>query len=245
MMGKILRFLFSRVVIMVVLIIVQAGVLFLTIWQLSNDYVYVYACFTLLSLLVTMWVINNAYDSPEFKLAWIVPILLFPVFGGLFYLLFRGGRMSRRELVEMERIQAEGKKQLIQSPQVLAALKKASPEAARQSVYLQRFGGFPLYQQTEVRYLSLGEEKWEAMKQELRKAQHYIFLEYFIIEEGIMWQEILDILVQKAQAGVEVRVMYDDFGTIMLLPVTYPKKLEAWGLNVPASIHSALGWICA
>ncbi len=230
-MGKFLRFLFSRVVIVVLLIAVQAAVLFLTIWQLSNDYVYVYACFSLLSLLVALWVINDASDSPEFKLAWVVPILIFPVFGGLFYLLFRGGRMSRREQEAMEQLMAESRSLLTQQEDVLKQLASASPAAARQSVYLERAANYPVYQNTETTYFSPGEDYFAALKQELQKAERYIFLEFFIIDEGVMWQEILDILQAKVQQGVEVRVMYDDFGSIMLLPATYPRKLEAMGIQ--------------
>lgn len=230
-MGKFLRFLFSRVVVIVLLIAVQAAVLFLTIWQLSNDYVYVYACFSLLSLLVTLGVINNTEDSPEFKLAWVVPILLFPVFGGLFYLLFRGGRMSRREKEAMEKWIAECRALLTQSESTMARLQSASPAAARQSAYLEQAANFPVYERTETTYLSPGEDFFAALKAELLKAERYIFLEYFIIDEGVMWQEILDILQAKVQMGVEVRVMYDDFGSIMLLPASYPRKLEAMGMK--------------
>ena len=230
-MGKFLRFLFSRVVIVVLLIAVQAVVLFLTIWQLSNDYVYVYACFSLLSLLVTLWVINDAHDSPEFKLAWVVPILLFPVFGGLFYLLFRGGRMSRKEQEAMEKLMTESRALLIQQEDVLEHLAKSSPAAARQSVYLERAANYPVCEGTETTYLSPGEEYFAALKQELQKAKRYILMEFFIIDEGVMWQEILAILQAKVQQGVEVRVMYDDFGSIMLLPASYPRKLEAMGIK--------------
>ena len=80
-------------------------------------------------------------------------------------------------------------------------------------------------------YLNLGERKFERLIEELKKAEHYIFLEYFIIEEGMMWNTILDILKEKASKGVDVRVIYDDFGCLFLLPSGYDKKLEAMGIK--------------
>lgn len=94
----------------------------------------------------------------------------------------------------------------------------------------------PLCRNTSTEYLPLGEIKFQRMKEELQKAQHYIFLEYFIIEEGKMWNEILEILREKAAAGVDVRVIYDDIGSMMTLPYGYDRKLEPWESNAVYSI---------
>ena len=114
---------------------------------------------------------------------------------------------------------------------ILEELEKENPDAARQVHYLMHHAHCPPYKDTYTRYLPLGEVKFEALVEELKKAERYIFLEYFIVEEGIMWNSILDILKEKAAAGVDVRMIYDDFGCIMKLPYRYDRKLEKMGIK--------------
>lgn len=113
----------------------------------------------------------------------------------------------------------------------MAYLKETDAEGYKQARYLVDYSGYPMYKHTATTYLTPGEMKFEVMKAELKKAKSYIFLEYFIIEEGKMWQGILDILLEKVEEGVDVRVMYDDFGTVMLLPRNYHKRLERMGIK--------------
>ena len=90
---------------------------------------------------------------------------------------------------------------------------------------------FPIYENTETTFFPIGEQKFQAMLEELEKAEKFIFMEYFIIEEGYMWGRILDILARKVKQGVDVRVMYDGLCEISTLPVNYPKLLENLGIK--------------
>ena len=226
-MKKILRFITQRVVITALLIVLQALLLFGFIWKLDNYFVYFYAGSVLLSLLITLGIINSK-SNPAYKIAWLIPILLFPVFGGLVYLLFgsdRTGRYLRKKLqgigTEMDNVIGEAYRRSGAEP----------PDAANQSRYISHCAYCPPYQNTTTEYLPLGEVKFERMVEELKKAKHYIFLEYFIIQEGKMWNTILDILRQKAAEGVDVRVIYDDMGCIMILPTGYDRTLEQMGIK--------------
>ncbi len=105
------------------------------------------------------------------------------------------------------------------------------PEHIQQVKYLQNFAGFPIYTDNKTKYLSPGEKKFERLLEELRKAEKYIFLEYFIVQEGIMWNAILDVLKEKVKQGVCVRIMYDDIGSFLLLPKDYPKKMKKLGID--------------
>ena len=212
-MKKILRFITQRVVITALLIVLQA----------------LYAGSVLLSLLITLGIINSK-SNPAYKIAWLIPILLFPVFGGLVYLLFgsdRTGRYLRKKLqgigTEMDNVIGEAHRR--------SGAEQLPPDAANQSRYISHCAYCPPYQNTTTEYLPLGEVKFERMVEELKKAKHYIFLEYFIIQEGKMWNTILDILRQKAAEGVDVRVIYDDMGCIMILPTGYDKTLEQMGIK--------------
>ena len=228
-MKKILRFITQRVVITALLIVLQVLLLFGFIWKLDNYFVYFYAGSVLLSLLITLGIINSK-SNPAYKIAWLIPILLFPVFGGLVYLLFgsdRTGRYLRKKLqgigAEMDNVIGEAHRR--------SGAEQLPPDAANQSRYISHCAYCPPYQNTTTEYLPLGEVKFERMVEELKKAKHYIFLEYFIIQEGKMWNTILDILRQKAAEGVDVRVIYDDMGCIMILPTGYDKTLEQMGIK--------------
>ena len=228
-MKKILRFITQRVVITALLIVLQALLLFGFIWKLDNYFVYFYAGSVLLSLLITLGIINSK-SNPAYKIAWLIPILLFPVFGGLVYLLFgsdRTGRYLRKKLrgigTEMDNVIGEAHRR--------SGAEELPPDAANQSRYISHCAYCPPYQNTTTEYLPLGEVKFERMVEELKKAKHYIFLEYFIIQEGKMWNTILDILRQKAAEGVDVRVIYDDMGCIMILPTGYDRTLEQMGIK--------------
>ena len=228
-MKKILRFITQRVVITALLIVLQALLLFGFIWKLDNYFVYFYAGSVLLSLLITLGIINSK-SNPAYKIAWLIPILLFPAFWGLVYLLFgsdRTGRYLRKKLqgigTEMDNVIGEAYRR--------SGAEQLPPDAANQSRYISHCAYCPPYQNTTTEYLPLGEVKFERMVEELKKAKHYIFLEYFIIQEGKMWNTILDILRQKAAEGVDVRVIYDDMGCIMILPTGYDKTLEQMGIK--------------
>lgn len=229
-MPNLIKKLFQRVVIVCLCILAQLGFFVLTIWKYQDQYEWVYLLLMLLSILVALAVIAKN-TNPAYKIAWLVPILSFPVFGGLFYLILGGNRVSRRQRKKMRSIEQSLRRHLPQNPEITGELKGKDPGAALQSSYIHNTAGCPIYKNTETVYFPLGDEAFPAMLEELKKAEKYIFLEYFIIGEGHMWSSILEILKEKAAAGLDVRVMYDDFGCITLLPTGYKQKLEKMGIK--------------
>lgn len=228
-MRKILRFLTQRVVLTALLILIQALLLFGIIWKLNNYFIYFYAFSVLLSLLLTLRIINNK-SNPAFKIAWLIPILLFPVLGGLVYLVFgsdRTGKYIRNKMGRIEKEMQDG----ISKANERSGIEKMPPDVVNQSHYISNSAHCPPYKNTTVEYLPMGEVKFERMVQELKKAKRYIFMEYFIIQEGTMWNTILDVLEEKAKEGVDVRVIYDDMGCILTLPTGYEKTLREKGIQ--------------
>ena len=229
-MKKILRFLTQRVVLTALLILIQALLLFGIIWKLNNYFIYFYAFSVLLSLLLTLRIINNK-SNPAFKIAWLIPILLFPVLGGLVYLVFgsdRTGKYIRNKMGRIEKEMQDG----ISKANERSGIEKMPPDVVNQSHYISNSAHCPPYKNTTVEYLPMGEVKFERMVQELKKAKRYIFMEYFIIQEGTMWNTILEILERKIKQGVEVRLMYDDLGCLLTLPRHYDRQLREKGLQV-------------
>ena len=227
---KLFQLLFHRVVLVGLAILAQLAILLVMLLRFQEYFVYFYAISITVSVAAVLYIINNR-SNPAYKIAWIIPILLVPVFGGIFYLMLGGNQVSRKEqrrLMEMGK-NFEGIHQISLSRDV--DLKKESADAYNQSEYIRRITGAPPYQNTSVEYLPLGEIKFARMLEELEKAEHYIFLEYFIIQEGRMWDPILEVLERKAKAGLDVRVMYDDLGCMMTLPPHYKRVLEEKGIR--------------
>ena len=227
---KLFQLLFHRVVLVGLAILAQLAILLVMLLRFQEYFVYFYAISITVSVAAVLYIINNR-SNPAYKIAWIIPILLVPVFGGIFYLMLGGNQVSRKEqrrLMEMGK-NFEGIHQISLSRDV--DLKKESADAYNQSEYIRRITGAPPYQNTSVEYLPLGAIKFARMLEELEKAEHYIFLEYFIIQEGRMWDPILEVLERKAKAGLDVRVMYDDLGCMMTLPPHYKRVLEEKGIR--------------
>ncbi len=228
MTKRLLKALLGRGSIVIILIALQVAYFAFAVWKLSVYFQYISWALTVFSLLLVLRVISYD-DNPAFKLAWSIVILAFPLFGGLLYILLRTQIMSR---VFKERLRSGAKltPSLCQSADVLSSLAECDDDARLQANYL--IGqGFPVYNNSGVRYFPVGEAFFEELKERLNSATKYIFMEYFIIADGKMWDEILSVLETKAKEGVDVRVMYDSMGSLFLLPDKYRKILEAKGIK--------------
>lgn len=224
------RKLFHRRVIVIAMLLVQ--VMFIAYFIISGSIVSktISRILTFISLIVVLYIVSKK-DKGAYKLTWVIQILLFPLFGGLMYLMFNFQTSTRRFSQKLFEIEKKAQPLFYEPKDGYNEAKEEIYDSISQIRYMQKFAGFPIYTNTSTSYLSSGERKLEVLKEELRKAKKYIFLEYFIIEEGVMWNEILQILKQKAQEGVKVRVIYDDMGCFLLLPNDYPKKLQSYGIE--------------
>lgn len=228
--GGFLRIIFGRTTFVVLFLLVQLAVLLGAFQWLSDHVFYIYGGFTLLSAAVVLYIINKR-QNPCYQLAWVIPVLVIPVFGAMFYLFVEfqtGTRMIARRLSDLGR---ETAPYLEQDKETIEKLSKENRRAALLAGYMKNYGGYPIYDKTYAEYFPLGDDMFPKLLEELRRAEHYIFMEYFILEKGEMWDAILKILKEKAAAGVEVRVMYDGMCSLALLPYHYPRELEKLGIR--------------
>ncbi len=184
----------------------------------------------LISLGVCIGIIASERKQ-AYKTVWIFLILLLPLFGGLFYLLFKWDTSKKITSKYFKKYQDPASECFGMTEDKLPVLEEYLPEQAPAAKYLQNTENFPLYTNTKTKFFPLGEYWYEDMIPELRRAEKYIFLEYFIIEEGDFWDSVLEILVEKARAGVDVRIIYDDIGCFLTLPKKYNKYLEKNGIK--------------
>ena len=222
---KLASLLFQRSVIVAALILVQAALIIGMLALSSAGYSYVRWGSLVLSVLAVLIIVSRQTD-PGYKIAWIVPILLFPAFGWLLYLLCGGNKLSarqRRKMQGMDRTMLEQLERDYKAEQ----LERLGADAANQARYLERYARCPVYTITWTRYFPLWDDAFPVMLEELKKAEKYIFLEYFIIAPGVFWDSIVEILREKHAAGVDVRVIYDDVGSLNTLPMNYAHKFEA------------------
>ena len=227
---KIAKIIFSQKTTIILLLIAQVAFIVYTFFQLSEQYTYLNMVFTVIALALTIYILNKS-DNPAYKLAWIIPLLAMPLFATVAYFMLvnQYGTKKVREAHYKKCINT--KPLLKQNETVLNNLNIENKNVYHLSRYVDQFGGYPTYQNSSVEYFKIGEEKFEAMKRELKKAKHFIFMEYFIIDQGEMWSEIEAILLRKADEGVDVRLMYDGMGSQSLLPYRYDKKLRKKGIK--------------
>lgn len=230
-MKKLGSILFHRVALTGIAILLQLGVLAVAMTAFSQYFIPIYWCAMLLSLAAVLWIVSSSTTNSGYKIAWIILILSLPVLGGMLYLLSRGNRFTpamRRKLQRMERSMEETLRRDYCCEEVAA---KAGTSAGAQAHYLERYAHCPVYSDSRVTYYPLGDDCLEPMLETLRGAEKYIFLEYFIIQPGEFWGAVLDILIEKAAAGVDVRVIYDDIGCVFTLPNHYDRELAKFGIK--------------
>lgn len=232
-MRKFLQRALNRVVITALLVLLQVGFFLVTILQWGNDYLW----FSMVLRFITFWAIIYIIwrpSNPAVKLAWVVPILLFPLFGGVLYLFFGHVIVPRKLRDSMERTDLLVRESLVQDDGILLKLERQDQAVANLSRYIYSYAATPVWDQTESVYFSDGHPWWESLLADLEKAERFIFLEFFIIKEGKMWNAILDILERKVKDGVEVRLIYDDVGSVFLLPKKYDRIIEKKGIKCVA-----------
>lgn len=184
----------------------------------------------LLTFVMVVYLLNSTMD-PTAKITWLIAIMPLPVFGVLLYIYTQSDIGHRALKKRVSEIIINTKDRIHQEEEVMKRLSEENKGAATLAHYMQRSGAHTVYDKTSVTFFPLGENKFEEMLIQLEAAEHFIFMEYFIVDEGLMWGRILEILARKAAQGVEVRFMYDGACEFALLPHDYPKRLEALGIK--------------
>lgn len=220
----------DKLIWVILLVLLQLGFILYAYLQLREKYIGFQAVLTLISLLVVIYVINRPIN-PAYKLAWSITILLFPIFGGFFYLLLSVNGTRRKFRISVRTAVEESKTHFVQDPTVLEEIEEISKHAVPQASYIYNLAKYPVHKNTSVTYLGSGEEFYATLLEELEKAEHFIFMEYFIIHNGIFWNSILEVLKKKAKKGVEIKVLFDDMGSIRTLPANYANTLRSYGIE--------------
>ena len=224
------QILFGRTAVIMILLAVHFFLLFGLLMKLTSTMPYYIGGMTALAMVMLVYILNTRSDA-SVKLSWSVLIAVAPLFGTLLYWFVRidpGRRVSSK--IDKRTVQ-ESKKYTPDHQALLQDIQKKEPSFYGTAYYLQNACGLGICDGRDAVYFPLGENMFKSMLFELNKARKYIFMEYFIIDDGYMWNSILDILKRKAAEGVEVRVMFDGTCTFARLPAGYPKTLKKMGIH--------------
>lgn len=226
---KIGNMIFSRLFLVALAIVLQFGWIFILLYRFSIRFTFVDMILNILALTASLVVINNR-TNPYYKLAWTFIILSIPVLGISLYLVFGRSQLTKRTKERMDEVHKEISACLRVDTEAVQQLEEMDPGVSRQSNYINNWAQFPLYKNSKTKYYSSGEKMFADMLTAMERAEEFIFLEYFIVEEGVMFKAILDILERKVREGVLVRLIYDDMGSIKTLPTNFTKKLREKGI---------------
>lgn len=221
---------YGRTLFVVLAFAVQIALMLSFYLYLREYSIFMHGLFAVLGTFVVLHLFNGG-ENPDFKVVWMLPILIFPVFGAMLYLFVRmqpGTRLMKKRLSALSE---QTKRYVLQEKETFDALEREDSRTARFAGYMYRYGSCPVYDGTQAVYYPLGDLWFPAMMEELEKAEKFIFLEYFIVEEGVLWNAVLSVLKRKAKEGVEVRFLYDGTCALALLPYFYPRLLQEDGIK--------------
>ena len=220
----------SRMVFAVISILLEVLVILLLLFTAGQRATWIYSLIRILGAILVLK-IYGSHKTASIRMTWMLVILLLPIFGTALYLLigFNGHSLRMRKRYE-------------DIDRLLLPMLPANRDVAERAVardgrlggiveYIRRQAGYPVYENTVVEYFDDGEKGFEAQKRDLAKAEKFIFMEYHAIEDAECWHEIRDVLAERAKAGVEVRVFYDDMGSLGFINTDFVKRTEEYGIQ--------------
>ena len=215
-----MRMAIKRGSIVVIGVIMQIFLSVFVLLVFGQRIAFVEGFYSILSVLLVLGIIKESKSLSK-DLPWIIIIMVFPIIGALLYIVIGGNLKKSKILKSINKSEAAGMKYLVQEKSVKEEIENQNNGKLK---YLMNYLGFPVTKNNDIKYYPFGELAYKDMLEKLKQAKKFIFLEYFIIKKGKMWDEILNILEQKASEGIEIRLIYDDMGCIAFLPSDYPKK---------------------
>lgn len=217
----------KRILIVIFGLFLQFGLTITVQYYFEDQLSVIKIVYGILSVLLVMFIVKNSVRLSK-DLPWIIIILIFPIFGTFLYISLGRNYSKNKILKSLFEKEEEYDKYLKTDDYIKNELENKKLDNLKYIVYHSRF---PVTKNNDITYYDFGEKFYPELLKELKAAEKYIFMEYFIINKGKMWNGILDILKEKASSGVEVRILYDDMGSLAMLSEKYPKELQEFGIK--------------
>lgn len=229
-MKNILKVIFGRVLFTVLCLIVQLIWLIGLVWRLNQYYVWFSSVLEVIAVIVVLR-INAKSDFSAARLVWTITILALPVFGISLYLMFGRNGLTRSTRRKYAKVEEQFSRELTQDRTILEDLREQNIYIHNQQYYIRASSGYPVYRNTDVRFFPQTDLILEAMLEDLRNAREFIFMEYFAVQDSQVFHRIEEILLEKISQGVEVRFIYDDFGSIGFVKPSFMRRLNESGIQ--------------
>ena len=219
-----------RMVFAVLSILLEVGLLFVLLHYVGERAAWIYHVLRFLSVALVLG-IYGSHKTASIRMTWIMLIMLAPIFGTTLYLLIGLNGYTWKMRIRYDQIDKVLLPMLPSNEEVAAQVKERDGRLYGLVRYIQGQAGYPVYANTEVTYYDDGEKGFEAQKRDLAKAEHFIFMEYHAIEDAECWHELQEVLEERARAGVEVRVFYDDMGSLGFINTDFVKRTQKHGIQ--------------
>ena len=220
----------TRLILIGLLVLIQTGWMIFLMMKLNTYSTAITLLLTFIAMFIALKIFGTHVNAAQ-KMPWLIVITAVPFFGICIYLLFGRSIVTKGVRRSFNNIETNVLTLLKQDKGIIDDIASKDKGVANQCRYISNTARYPVYSNTDVKYYPTTDVSFEAQLVELEKAEHFIFMEYFIVEHGVMWDAILQVLETKVAEGVEVRFMYDGTCSISLLPYNYPKKLEEYGIR--------------
>ena len=224
------RLLMSKYGFSIAIILIELVLVFGIILYMSQIAPIIWVTLVFLISVATVIAIVNRSMSPESKVTWLI-VTFVPVFGPLLYLMFGERRLSKKELKQLQELNSIAFHENNGRQLHLQLQETDKPAYGIINALLHMDSNAEVYDHTDSQFFANGEEMWQQMLEDLKRAEKFIFLEYYIVDEGLMWDSILEVLEEKAAQGVEVKMLYDDIGCMVTLPGDYTVHLRSKGID--------------
>ena len=225
-----LRLIFSRTMLITLLLLFNFALMFFFLFELLQGLPLLFGSIVVFTAVMELIILNSREDE-KVKLTWCIITAVFPLVGAALYFWVRfdlGNRLNKKLIDTSIQISQPF---IPEQAEVFHKIQTEDFSFRSLAHYLKAHAGAPVYENTAVTYFPLGEDKFREMLVQLEKAEKFIFMEYFIISEGHMWNAVLEILERKAASGVEVRILYDGMNAFINLPYSYPEQLKRKGIQ--------------
>lgn len=232
MFRKLLKLLSQKAAITVFSLLLQIAIIvFLVLFAISYFW-WIWFVFEFFGVCICLYIVSRDMNA-GYKLSWCVLILAIPAFGGLMYI-FIGRQHTARHTRKRLKKASDASQVLLNvtNAELINRRAELNPTGATCADLVLNSASYPVYGNTSTKYYSLGDEFFPDLVKDLKSAQKFIFMEYFIIDPGVIWDEIEAVLIERAQAGVDVRFIYDDVGSMFTLPKRVIKRLRAGGVKI-------------
>lgn len=229
-MKRFLKNIFNRMSLLVIMVILEILLFIGLVSWFGSKAGWIENIFRVMGFFIVITIINNSRHLSA-DMLWVLAIILVPVFGSALYLFLGADLILSKTFQNILKWTKNSRRYYIQDPNVLEDMKELAPDISGQFSYISDYSGYPFYENTGFTYYPVGDDGFTPIIEALKNAKEFIFLEFFIIDDGIMWNTILEILEEKAKAGLDVRVMYDDMGSMMKVSSSFVDKLEEKGIS--------------